>query len=160
MTMAAVSVSLDHHARGASTYDDPVIGINAKGEANLRVDGTDGRSMTRESTSGEGEDSEEEAEEEAEVDGGEDGEEDDEEGDPPLSVSKPSVRKNPRKAAESVLMEDEEEDGEDSSSAEADQDSEESDSDSESEDAPDYDELSEAAETAASAEVQTRNNCM
>ena len=153
MTMAAGPMSLDHHTHGTSSYDEAVIDANAKQDEGLRINGANGP-VRGDSADVEGEDSDEVAD----ADGDEE-EEEEKEDEQSADIAKPNSRKAPGKQSEDAVMEGEEE-SEESSAAEGAEDSDESDSDSGSEDAQSYDAVSEAAETAASAEVQTRNNCM
>ena len=152
MTMAAGPVSLEHHTRRTSSYDEPIIDVNAETEEGVRLNGDDESPSEEENTNDrDGEDSDDDTEA--------DGEEDDED-DLGTDVSKTTARRRVSEKAEDIVMEDEDEDEESSSAAEEGEESEESDSDSESENVAGSDAVSEAAETAASAEVQTRNNCV
>ena len=152
MTMAAGPVSLEHRTRGAPTYEEADSDVDAEGEEDLEINGGDAPLTKRIPTNIEVEDSDSDAEIDAEGD-------DDEEDELSADILRPSARRSGVEKDEDVDMEDEEE-AEESSAAEGGEDSEEDDSDADSDDVADYDAVSEAAETAASAEVQTRNNCV
>ncbi len=162
MTMAAGPVSLEHHVHRTSSFDNPIVGMSVNEKENLRLNGDKSPSIRERSNNVQGEDSDEDA--------GADEEEDHEKAELSPDISKPRVRKKINGEADDITInddddeeeeEEEEGDGEEESSAvEGSEESEESYSDSEVEEVPGYDAVSEAAETAASAEVQTRNNCV
>lgn len=158
MTVVAGPGSLEHGARSAPEYNEADSDLDAEGEDDIEMESGE-TPPAKENLRGL---DSEEPDSEAEIDAEND--DDDEGGELSAESTKPKVSRVGVKQGEDAEIEEEEdeedEEAEASTVTEEEGASDDTDSDADSDEVGEYDGTSEAAETAASAEVQARNNCV